>query len=69
MLRNYASRAEFRAPETRRFSKGRLRRYTAMGLKKPVVVSGKKDAFFFQLPNVHCVDTDEAIIAKVQELA
>ena len=41
----------------------------AMGLKKPVVVSGKKDVFFFQLPNVHCVDTDEAIIAKVQELA
>ena len=40
----------------------------AMGLEKPVVVSGKKDAFFFQLPNVYCVDSDEHILQKLQEL-
>ncbi len=40
----------------------------AMGLGKPVVVSGKTDAFFFQLDNVHPVDSDELIVGKIQEL-
>lgn len=40
----------------------------AMGLKKPVIVSGKTDAFFFQLPTVHVVDSDESILEKVAEL-
>ncbi len=41
----------------------------AMGLKKIIVVSGKSDAFFFKLPNVHCVSSDDLIIEKVQELS
>lgn len=41
----------------------------AMGLEKPVVVSGKSDAFFFQLPNVHPVASDDLIPEKVQELS
>ena len=40
----------------------------AMGLEKLVVVSGKSDAFFFQLENVHSVNSDELISEKVQEL-
>jgi len=39
----------------------------AMGLEKPIVVSGNKEAFFFKLDNVHCVDSDEEIGAKVAE--
>lgn len=40
----------------------------AMGLGKPIVVSGKDDAFFFQLPNIHVVSSDELIVEKVREL-
>ncbi len=40
----------------------------AMGLEKPVIVSGKSDAFFFQLPNVHCVNSDNEIVSKAKEL-
>ncbi len=40
----------------------------AMGLEKPVVVSGNSEAFFFKLPNVYCVESDELIVAKVGEL-
>ncbi len=40
----------------------------AMGLKKKIVVSGKSDAFFFQLPNVTCVESDKHIIQQVQEM-
>jgi hypothetical protein len=40
----------------------------AMGLKKPVIVSGKSDAFFFQLPNIYCVSSDDEIVQKIKEL-
>ncbi len=40
----------------------------AMGLEKPIIVSGKSDAFFFQLDNVHCVDSDELIPDKIEAL-
>lgn len=40
----------------------------AMGLQLPIVVSGNSKAFFFQIPNVHCVDSDEHIVDKVHEL-
>jgi len=40
----------------------------AMGLGKTIVVSGRSDAFFFQLPHVHCVDSDERIIDKIHEI-
>ena len=40
----------------------------AMGLEKPIVVSGKSDAFFFQLPNVHCIESDEQIVKTVEDL-
>lgn len=40
----------------------------AMGLEKPIVVSGKDDAFFFQLPNIHTVDSDREIPEKVREI-
>lgn len=40
----------------------------AMGLQKPVIVPGKSDAFFFQLPNIYCVDNDEEIVKKINEL-
>jgi hypothetical protein len=40
----------------------------AMGLNKPIVVSGNTTAFFFQLNNVHCVESDELIYKKVEEL-
>ena len=40
----------------------------AMGLQLPIVVSGNSDAFFFQIPNVYCVDSDEEIPQKVAEL-
>lgn len=41
----------------------------AMGMEKPVIVSGNKEAFFFKLDNVHCVDTDEEVSEKVREFA
>lgn len=37
----------------------------AMGLGKPIVVSGKSDAFFFNLPNIFCVDSDNEIVSAV----
>lgn len=40
----------------------------AMGLGKTIIVSGKSDAFFFQLPNVHCVELDEKIVELLREL-
>ncbi len=40
----------------------------AMGLQKPIIVSGKSDAFFFQLPDIHCVDNDEEILKKIGEI-
>lgn len=40
----------------------------AMGLQLPIVVSGNSSAFFFQIPNVHRVDSDEHIVDKVREL-
>lgn len=39
----------------------------AMGLGKPIVVSGG-NAFFFQLDTVHQVNSDSEIVAKVEEL-
>jgi hypothetical protein len=39
----------------------------AMGLQKPIVVSGGS-AFFFQLDNVHSVNSDGEILAKIKEL-
>lgn len=41
----------------------------AMGLQLPIVVSGNAKAFFFQIPNVYCVDSDEFILSKVEELS
>lgn len=41
----------------------------AMGLEKKIVVSGNSDAFFFQLPNIHCLESDKDILQKVNELA
>jgi hypothetical protein len=41
----------------------------AMGLDKPIIVSGKANAFFFQLPNVYSVDSDELIAGKIQDLS
>lgn len=41
----------------------------AMGLEKKIVVSGKSDAFFFQLPFIYCVENDKSILKKVNELA
>jgi nucleoside 2-deoxyribosyltransferase len=41
----------------------------AMGLGKPIVVSGKTDAFFFQLENVHPVNSDDDINNMVKDLA
>lgn len=40
----------------------------AMGLRLPLVVSGNAKAFFFQIPIVHCVESDELIPQKVREL-
>jgi len=40
----------------------------AMGLEKLIIVSSKSDAFFFQLPNIHCVSSDNEIVSKVKEL-
>lgn len=40
----------------------------AMGLQKPIVASGKSDVFFFQLPNVYCVESDDEIIKKINEV-
>lgn len=37
----------------------------AMGLGKPIIVSGEHDAFFFNLPNVSCVDSDDKIISAI----
>lgn len=37
----------------------------AMGLGKPVVASGDVDAFFFLLPEVHCVQSDEQIVEVI----
>ncbi|MEK7179985.1 MAG: hypothetical protein AAB706_00760 [Patescibacteria group bacterium] len=39
----------------------------AMGLAKPIIVSGKTDAFFFQLPNVFCVVSDDEIVEAVNK--
>ncbi len=39
----------------------------AMGLGKSIIVSGKQNSFFFHLPNVHCVDSDDKIIPLVNE--
>lgn len=40
----------------------------AMGLGKTIVVSGKSDAFFFQLPDVHCVDSDDQIATSLKRI-
>ena len=37
----------------------------AMGLGKPIIVSGKHDSFFFNLPNIHRVDSDDRIIFAI----
>ena len=39
----------------------------AMGLEKILIVSGKADAFFFQLPHVHVVSSDDEIPKKLKE--
>ena len=41
----------------------------AMGLKKPIIVSGKSDAFFFQLPQIYPVDKDDDIVVKIKTLS
>ena len=40
----------------------------AMGLQLPIVVSGNSKAFFFQIPNMYCVDSDETILQKINEI-
>jgi hypothetical protein len=40
----------------------------AMGLGLPIIVSGNFTAFFFQLPNIHVVDSDEFISDKISEI-
>ncbi len=37
----------------------------AMGLSKRIIISGKIDSFFFKLPNIVCVSSDEEIINMV----
>jgi hypothetical protein len=37
----------------------------AMGIGKPIIVSGKNNSFFFNLPNVYCVNSDNEIISAV----
>lgn len=37
----------------------------AMGLSKPIIASGNMDAFFFLLPEVHCVQSDEQIVEAI----
>ncbi|MCH8069161.1 MAG: hypothetical protein IID16_07865, partial [Candidatus Marinimicrobia bacterium] len=39
----------------------------AMGLGKPVIVSGKHDSFFFNLPNVHRIASDSEIISAIAQ--
>jgi len=38
----------------------------AMGLGKPIIVSGKSGSFFFHLPEVHCVNSDESIVGYIK---
>jgi hypothetical protein len=40
----------------------------AMGLELPIIVSGNSKAFFFQIPKVHCVESDSLILGKVKEI-
>ena len=39
----------------------------AMGLGKPIIVSGKADAFFFQLPQIYSVVSDDEITKAVHK--
>ena len=39
----------------------------AMGLGRPVIVSGKHDSFFFNLPNVHRIASDSEIISAIAQ--
>lgn len=41
----------------------------AMGLRLPIVVSGNSAAFFFQIPDVYCVESDTLIPEKVAEIS
>jgi len=40
----------------------------AMALDKLIIVSGKQDAFFFQLPNIYCVSSDNEIVSTISNL-
>ena len=40
----------------------------AMGLEKIIIVSGRTDAFFFQLPNIYCVHFDDEIVSIIKDL-
>jgi hypothetical protein len=40
----------------------------AMGQRKPVVVSGNTEAFFFGLADVHPVGSDDEIVSRLKEL-
>jgi hypothetical protein len=37
----------------------------AMGLGKKIIVSGSAGSFFFKLPNIFCVPSDEEIVAAI----
>lgn len=40
----------------------------AMGLGKPIIVSGGPDSFFFKLPDVFCVERDDQIIGVIDDI-
>ncbi len=40
----------------------------AMGLEKPIVISGTKDSFFFQLPNIIRIESDNQIVSAIETL-
>jgi len=40
----------------------------AMGLGKPIIVSGGPDAFFFKPPNIFRVDSDDEIVSAIKNV-
>ncbi|MBI2063725.1 MAG: hypothetical protein HYT65_01895 [Candidatus Yanofskybacteria bacterium] len=40
----------------------------AMGLGKPIIVSGGPNSFFFKLPDVYCVERDNQIMEVVSDI-
>ncbi len=40
----------------------------AMGLRKPIIVSAGPDSFFFTLPNIHRVDSDNKIPVLIKHV-